>query len=312
MRLAVIDVGTNSVRLDVYQLYKDGHYERLHRAKAMVRLGQNVFCEKNLHREGMKRTLAALAAFQETCDDLCVDEIRAIATSAMREAGNGAEFVDAVKKNLGFDLRVISGKEEAELILEGVRNDARIEEGVFGFIDIGGGSTEVGVCRGAKTLYLESIPLGASRLEQMFFQENKNGKGVRQAREHIIEQLSKNRPHKKLPPIERMLGSSGTVKAVHRMLDKAGKGERIRLKPLTELISELSALSTEEKCDYPGMNPQRADIIVPGAVILHEAMIFFRTPNVYFTKFALRDGLLASEIAAVRHASARKRLKRLK
>ena len=321
-RLALIDVGTNSVRLDVYQLYKDGHYERLHRSKLMVRLGQDVFSTTSnkdsegtggkLSGDGVKRAIAALEEFQDVCEELGVDEIRAIATSALRVAENGNSFIKQVRKKTGIELEVISGKEEAELILEGIRNDERIQDGVFGFIDIGGGSTEVGVCRGAKMLFVESFPLGAARLEQMFFQGEMGGKAMRKARAHIVEVFSDMGPSKKLPQIECMLGSSGTIKAVSRMLERGGRGERIRIKSLTELISELSKLSIDERREYPGMNPKRADIIVPGALILHEAMIFFRTPNVQFTKFSLRDGLLATEIAAVHRARARKRLKRLK
>lgn len=311
MRFAFIDVGTNSVRLDVYQLYRDGHYERLARVKKMVRLGEGVFASGELKKSAIERILDVLDEYVDVCDELCVDEIRAIGTCALRTANNSKSFIKKVDKKLGFEIKVISGDEEAELILAGVRNDKRAVDGTFSFIDIGGGSTEIGIIRNHEVLYLESLPLGAARLAQLYFNKAKVDQPVRAAREHVLEVLNEYCPGK-VAQVSANLVSSGTSKAVSQLLEKSGKGAVVKLRHLNTLVQELAPLSNEERAMVPGMNPKRADIIVPGTIILQEVMAFFRMSNAHFTKFALRDGLLATEIESLRIISERKHLKRLK
>ena len=304
MRLAVIDIGTNSIRLDIYQVYPDGQYTRLHRSKDTVRLGQEVFTKGKLCTQGVKRAILALREYKQLCDNLCVSHYKTTATAALRHASNADKFISKIKERFDFDIEIISGTKEAELIQAGIRLDPRTQHGVVGFIDIGGGSTEIGIFEGDKTLFLESFPVGAVKIEQLYFKNN----NLIDARSYLLETFKA----RKLPDIDVMLGSSGTIKTINKILNKTANVSNIELKLLNGLIEKLSSLSIEERKVYPGMNPSRADIIIPGTLILQEAMTFLRTPTLSYTPFSLRDGMMISEIAAIKSGRAREKLKRLK
>ena len=304
MRLAVIDIGTNSIRLDIYQVYPDGHYERLHRSKDTVRLGEDVFIKGRLCAQGIKRAIRTLRTYRQLCDNLCVDKIRATATAAMRLASNSDRFIAKIQKRLAIDIEIISGRREAELILEGIRLDSRTENGTIGFIDIGGGSTEIGIFKGENVLFLESFPVGAVKLEQLYL---KNG-NIIGARNYLLEIFKIT----KLPDIDLLLGSSGTIKSIQKIIKCTTSNENVQLRLLNGLIEKLASLPIEQRKNYPGMNPSRADIIVPGTLILQEAMTFLKTSSLSYTPYALRDGLLVSEVSAIKRGNARDKLKRLK
>jgi exopolyphosphatase/guanosine-5'-triphosphate,3'-diphosphate pyrophosphatase len=279
MRLALIDIGTNSIRLDIYIVYPDGQVERLKRVKEMVRLGQDVFLSSALHPEGIKRTIKALDRFKQICVELCVDEIRAIATSAVRDSKNAETFVKKVRQKLDIAIEVISGKEEAMLILEGIKQDWRAGQSTFGFIDIGGGSTEIGILTEKRTIFLDSLPLGASRLQQKFFLDSTSTAQVGECRRYIIQCLKQTFKDVQIPAIPLMLGSSGTVGAIEKVFKSAGKSSVVQTKPLTDLVSRLAELSLADRKKFPGLSAKRADIIVPGALILNEVMLYLRTPD---------------------------------
>src|SRR4051794_25043244 len=164
MRLAIIDLGTNSVRFDVHQIssssLKPGLSEkRLHREKLMVRLGQNVFTRGKLDPAAMARTVEAFRSFSRTLRDLKVDRVLAFATSALREASDSTKLIERVRARTGIELRVISGVEEARLIALGFLANTSPPEERFGLIDIGGGSTEVSIIKNKETLHSTSFNL---------------------------------------------------------------------------------------------------------------------------------------------------------
>ncbi len=309
MRFGIIDLGTNSVRLDIYEMHSDGECSLLSREKIMVRLGEDVYDKGKISKDAQKRTLKAFKHFETECQEWSVEKVNAIATSAMREAKNSDEFAEKVLEETGFKLKVISGKAEATLILRGIEEDDRVGKSVFGFYDIGGGSTEIGVVRGDKHYFLESLPLGAVRLKEMFFEKDYSSKNVGKARKHIIEVLDEATYEKKIPHIELMLGSSGTMRALYRLIEK---NEKIKIKALGSLIDELLDATPKEIKNWPGLNPERADIIVPGAILAQELMIHFRTPTIDFTEYALRDGLLFDTIEKNQKKLKKSHLKQIK
>lgn len=276
-RVAAIDLGTNSVRLDI--LEKNGRAKVLFRDKIMVRLGQRVFDTGKLHKSAIERTLSALNQYSEVCESFKAKEIVAFGTSALRTAKNSDTFVERVKSELDIDIKIISGVEEAEFIFSGITMDRRAKSKRFAFVDIGGGSTEIGAGEGGKPYFLESFKLGAARLRQRC-------SGVEEYREIVADRFKNEK--KIYPTPEIVLGSSGTIKALKNML-----GERtIRYKALKRLISKLDGMSIEEIEMLPGLPERRADIILPGAVILEGVMRYLGTKEVRFTKFAMRDGIV--------------------
>ncbi len=306
MRLGLVDIGTNSIRLDVYAIQSGSNgasrISRIHREKQMVRLGEGVFLKQRLSEAASERTLAVLADFKTQCKSLKVDSVVSLGTCALREATNRQLFLSKASRGLGLSVEVISGREEANLILRGILNDEDTKRNTFGFIDIGGGSTEIGICHHGEAVYLESFALGSARLGQELpvkrpghpaFQASQ----VRVWRRHI-ERLLKRRPLPKgIPAPELVLGSSGTIRALKKIMVRSGNGKKVRRKHLTPLIDRLAELAPESRLRrVPGLTADRNDIILPGAVILDEALAFLGANAVQHTKYSLRDGILEREL----------------
>ena len=172
MRLAVIDLGTNSIRFDVHEISSNRkglvQHRRLYREKTMVRLGQDLFSAGKLSTEGKRRTLEAAHSFKETMDALHVDKIVAFGTAAVRDASDGEIFLKELEEKTGIHFRMITGAEEASLIAKGILHFEKNPSGIFALVDIGGGSTEVSICKGKKILRSHSFNLGVAKLQQVF------------------------------------------------------------------------------------------------------------------------------------------------
>ncbi|RYZ70072.1 MAG: hypothetical protein EOP09_06640, partial [Proteobacteria bacterium] len=162
MRVAIIDLGTNSVRFDVHQFGPKNLKQLLHREKMMVRLGQGVFATGKLNREAIRRTVLAFQSFQKTSGEMRVDRMVAFGTAALREAGDGQIFVETIKEKTGIEIQVISGAEEARLIALGVLKNEKRAKGRHGLIDIGGGSTEITICLDKTPVVGASFSLGTA------------------------------------------------------------------------------------------------------------------------------------------------------
>jgi len=168
MRVAIIDLGTNSVRFDIHQIGPGGELKSLHREKLQIRLGQGVFLTGRLDHGAIRRALHAFESFQTTARALRVEKIVAFGTSALREASDSDQFLKRIKTRTKINVRIISGEEEARYIAEGILANERDLKGNFALVDIGGGSTEVSVCKGKKILRATSFALGTARLQQVF------------------------------------------------------------------------------------------------------------------------------------------------
>lgn len=296
MRIGIIDLGTNSVRFDIHEWVKDGLLRCLYRKKVMVRLGQDVFKRSQLQPEAMKRTIEAIEDFCEVAERLRVVEIVGGATSAVRDAKNGRAFVQKLKAQCGVQLRIISGKEEARLIMKGIRSFEPLAVGLFGFIDIGGGSTEVGVSDERATFYLESFAVGAARVSQMLSRQPPLASDLFEIRKWLRRQLGSRTGFKDWPKLEYLLGASGTIKALAKIMRANGHGRKIDRKDLEALVAMMSRMTPAELKKVPGMEDRRLDLILPGAMVLEECMDFFGAKKVYRTKYALREGFLQEKL----------------
>src|SRR6478672_4923106 len=150
MRVAIIDLGTNSVRFDVQEFERGREAQILHREKLMIRLGQGVFITGRLDKNAIRRALHAFLRFRQIATDFRVEKIIAFGTSALRDARDSDKLLRQIKSQTGIDVRVITGEEEAKLIAEGVLAHEKPEKGTFALVDIGGGSTEISICRGRR------------------------------------------------------------------------------------------------------------------------------------------------------------------
>jgi exopolyphosphatase / guanosine-5'-triphosphate,3'-diphosphate pyrophosphatase len=300
-RLAIIDLGTNSVRFDIHETLSKGTTRLLHREKLMVRLGENVFVSGRLGKTAVLRTLQALTSFKQRADELKVDKLVAFATSALRDAEDRDVFLETVRQKLGIRIHIISGKEEATLIAEGILRREKRPKGIFGLIDIGGGSTEISICQESKILFCESFPLGVARLQQVFLRAIPPEEGktsVKHLRGHIRAVLGETVRNEHWPKVGQAIGSSGTVRALSRMCRKTTSKE-ISPKWLAKLVRTMTPCSLSEIRSLPGMDPKRADLMLAGAVVLEESLRALKAHSAISTEFSLREGILDGELKRI-------------
>ncbi len=304
MRLAIIDLGTNSVRFDVVELRNDGDEAvRLYREKLMIRLGEGVFLKRRLDPKVVETCVLAFQSFRRTMDDFRVNRVVAFGTAALRVARDGDRFIKLLKSRSGISLKVISGDEEARLIARGIlKNEANLR-GRFALIDIGGGSTEISICQGREVLHSASFPLGTASLQQVFLKTippDLESGSIENLRRHIRSMLVYKFVSEEWPSVKRVLGSSGTVRAVARLNRRHFGADIVRKRELGELVEKMKSRSRDELARIPGMESRRLDMILAGAILLQEAMQALNAEKVEPTEYSLRDGILDQELEILR------------
>ncbi len=300
--VSFIDIGTNSVRLLVVRLNPNHSFSILSRQKQQVRLGEGEFIEEEILPEAIERLVIVCKQLTELARTFKTDEFVAVATSAMREAANQQEILRLLRQEARLDVRVISGLEEARLIYLGVSRGIHLGDRLAFFIDIGGGSTEIAIGGEQDYQYLESFRLGAIRLSNLYMSDNVNRavsqsrykKVQRHIRDAIIQSARKIQERKPVLAI----GSSGTIMNLYEIAQKAihQTGNSVEgvlsYKDLRKVIDLICSLPLEQRRKIPGMNPERADIIIPGAAILDTFMRELSLEAVTVTGRGLQDGLL--------------------
>jgi len=305
--VAFIDIGTNSVRLLVVRLNPNHSYSILTRQKQQVRLGEGEFEEDEVREEAIQRLVLVCRKFAELARSFAAEEFVAVATSAMREASNQTAILHLLRQEASIDVRVISGQEEARLIYLGVASGVHLEDRQALFIDIGGGSTEIAVGGDRTYTFLDSYRLGAIRLSNLYLPHGETGpippeqyrKIQHHVRDAIIHGVKKVLTLK--PAIA--IGSSGTIMNLAEIAAKTlhpdnGEGPAaLSLKDLQKVIGMLCSLPLEQRRKVPGMNPERADIIVAGAAIAETFLKETGFDAITITARSLQDGLLVDYLS---------------
>ena len=302
--VAFMDIGTNSIRMMIARINPDRSFAVLTRQKETIRLGDGEFDNGIIKPDAIERAVSVCRNFAAMAQSFGVEDTIAVATSALRDAENSKYIIDRIKEESGINVRIASGEEEARLIYLGVSRGYKIEGNSL-FIDIGGGSTELVVGDNVNPVYLESLKLGAIRL-LMLNQSGRSGKvSLKQSdkiREHVLD-LSRTsaREIKKLKPAK-AYGSSGTIQNLLQLALKlngySGKQNEdiLCLKDIKHVIKMLCSFTLKERMNVPGLNPGRADIIIPGAIILETIMRELDIDEIQVSKRELRDGLLVDYI----------------
>jgi exopolyphosphatase/guanosine-5'-triphosphate,3'-diphosphate pyrophosphatase len=299
--LAAIDIGTNSIHLLIARPTGNNRFEVIDREKEVVRLGSGSGDMKRLAPDAIERGLETLRRFQQVAASRAA-YVYAVATSAVREAENRAEFVRRAKDEAGVRVAVISGAEEARLIRLGALQAVPVYEQRHLVIDIGGGSSEFIVGERDEVLGARSLKLGAIRLTERFGLDGPvKRKALEECRQFIRSYLA---------PVARMVtsfgyevavGSSGTIVNLADMA-RAARGEAparqvsgatLDAEGLARVIEVLVACeSIDERMAIPGLDPKRADIVLGGALILEQAFVALGINELVVSDFALREGVL--------------------
>ncbi len=305
--VSFIDIGTNSIRMLIVRLNPNFSYTVISQEKEVVRLGEREFADSQLQPEAMDRAVLVCKKFAELSRTYGADEIIAVATSAAREARNQASLIDRLRDEAGIEVGVISGMEEARLVYLGVSSGVELSSRTALFIDIGGGSTEMAIGDRNEYTYLDSLKLGAIRLTSMFIKEGSKGpvdqdtyskmrKHVKSLIVHSIQSLNDTR-------VELAIGSSGTIINLAEISTRAygcgNRGLTLKYSNLKKLTQMLCSLPLEERRKVPGMNPERADIIIGGACILETIMDELKVDEIQVSDRGVRDGLLVDYLSKI-------------
>ena len=300
-----VDVGTNSLHLVVARTTQGERFEVLTREKEMVRLGQGSREMKHMSDEAMDRAVLALARFRAIAESFDAP-LRAVATSAVREAENRKDFLRRALKEANVEVEVVSGVEEARLIYLGVLQGLEIYDTRVLLCDIGGGSTELLIGESGKTLSSTSLKLGSLRLTNRFFADSGlHPSAVESCRRYIAARLASfDRAVDEHPP-ETVIGSSGTIEQVCRLSHGLQGREPMRtLNAATvsrEQVDEVVAALIRARHDgttgqLSGLDPKRSDIVLGGTLVLEGVMERFHLRQLTISEYALREGIFLDTI----------------
>jgi exopolyphosphatase/guanosine-5'-triphosphate,3'-diphosphate pyrophosphatase len=301
MRLAAIDIGTNSVHMIVVRVRPDLSFEVIDREKEMVRLGAGGLDGRALTPAAMAAGLQALSKFRRLADAHGVDEIIATATSATREAENGGDFLTAIADQTGIRARVIAGAEEARLIHIAAMYGIDLEGGLGVVIDIGGGSTEVTLGGATDVQLARSFKLGVIRLTERFVKSDPlSSRDERRLVKHIERETGDYLEQIRRRGFARVIGTSGTILSLGSVAaadeGTAATGElrnvRVSAKAIRRLRKRLTSMDQRERLDIAGLDPRRADISVAGSVLLDALLRTLETDEIVLCDLALREGLI--------------------
>jgi exopolyphosphatase / guanosine-5'-triphosphate,3'-diphosphate pyrophosphatase len=309
MRLAAIDIGTNSVHMIVVQVRPDMSFEIIDREKEMVRLGAGGLGGRALTSEAMTAALQALSKFRRVAESHQVDQILAAATSATREAENGGEFLAAIERQTGISARVISSQEEAQLIhiaaMYGV--DAGPEDAVV--IDIGGGSVEITLGSASGVRLSRSFKLGVIRLTERFVRSDPlSRREERKLVAHISNEIDEYMAQIVAAGFGRVIGTSGTILSLGSIAWAIDNGRpsteirnlRVPSRALHRLRKTILDQDIGQRLKLPALDPRRADLIVAGAVLLDTILRALEAQEFTLCDLALREGLVLDYIAGHR------------
>jgi exopolyphosphatase/guanosine-5'-triphosphate,3'-diphosphate pyrophosphatase len=302
-RLAAIDIGSNSVRLIVAEPLRGGNYRILDEEREPTRLGRSLSSTGRLEAESVEMTLAALRRFKQISAGFQVDELRTIATCAVREAANGQDFCRRAKEEVGIDVEVISADREARLAFYSVQRAFDLTGKNIVLADIGGGSTEFVFSSGGAIEGIHTSPLGAVRLSELYgydFSDSPNR--YADLREGIDRRLRK---HVKKPPFvpHMLIGSGGTFTSLAEMMmaqrgqvDIPVRGYMLTRAEVSHLLDRLRKMTPKARRGVAGLAPDRADIIVAGLTVVDCIMARFKINLLQVHNRGVRDGLLLTMI----------------
>jgi exopolyphosphatase/guanosine-5'-triphosphate,3'-diphosphate pyrophosphatase len=312
-RLAVVDLGSNSFRLVVFGVHAaapgrlGSWWKRVDEIYEPVRIGAGVDESGALSEEGIARAIAAIEVFAHFCDasGLRADEIDAVATSAIREAANCEDFLEAARRATGLEIRVLSREEEARAGYLAAVNSTDLRDGAV--LDLGGGSMQLVEVEGRDAKSLDSWRLGAVRMTERFLPGDgpATGKQLARLREHVAGKLE--RADWLTACGRRIVGVGGTMRNLAAAAQRAQElpsfgvqGFVIERSMLDELVDDLARLPPVERRRFPGIKPARGDIVLAGAVVIQSVLEAGGFDGIEATEAGLREGVFFERALAGR------------
>jgi len=296
MRLGVLDVGSNTVHLQVVDTHPGARPNPTFNHKEELRLTEYLDGENNISKEGITALRSAIKNAIAHSKSVKTEELLPFATSALREASNGTEIISGINKDYDIDLQVLSGEEEAKLTFLAARRWFGWSSGRLLVIDIGGGSLEIASGIDESPEVAVTLPLGASRLTKSHLQGDPfTAKSVRALRDYIETQLESVLPTLvKHEDSDRAIATSKTLRTLARLCGDwyDGNGKIITLDAIRKMSSRLAEMDSDERTKLPGVSANRARQIVAGALVTESVMRNLDLEKLEICPWALREGLI--------------------
>lgn len=305
MRIAAIDIGTNSIHMVIAEATTVGSFDVVDREREVVQIGRGSFEGARLRRDAVQRTVDALARYVKLARSHGADRIVCTATAAVREARNGGEFLQLARQAAGVAPRVIPAEEEGRLIYLGVKAALQLPAGPSLVVDIGGGSVQMVVGDRDKLALATTAPLGALRLTEHFLAGDPPTRGeIQRLRRHIRK--SAREPLARVAEREpgQVYGSSGTIHALaqaihweaHGAAIEQMNGHRLDRDALERLTRRLVRMPLAQRERLPGLDARRAEIILPGALVLLHVLDAVDAAELTVSDFGVREGLVTDYV----------------
>jgi exopolyphosphatase / guanosine-5'-triphosphate,3'-diphosphate pyrophosphatase len=296
MRLGVLDVGSNTVHLQVVDTSPGARPNPTFNYKEELRLTQYISDDNQVSQEGIDKLRSSIKRAIEQSASVQTQELLPFATSALREAENGEEIIKSINKDFRIDLQVLSGEEEARLTFLAARRWFGWSSGRLLVIDIGGGSLEMAVGVDESPEIAISLPLGAARLTKKFLKGDPYAdKSIRALRDHVEEKLEQILPTLvKHQESDRAIATSKTLRTLARLTGDwfDGNGKNITADAIRKLSAKLSEMDNSERAKLPGVSENRASQIVAGAFVAESVMRNLDIAELEICPWALREGVV--------------------
>jgi len=305
MRLGVLDVGSNTIHLQVVDTHPGARPNPTFNHKEELRLTEYLTEENNISEEGIAALRLAIKNAVEHSKNVKTEELLPFATSALREAANGTEIIAAINKDYEIDLQVLTGEEEAKLTFLAARRWFGWSSGRLLVIDIGGGSLEIASGVDESPEVAVTLPLGASRLTKSHLHGDPfTAKSVRELRDYIESQLESVLPtlvrHEQS---DRAIATSKTLRTLARLCGDwySGNGKIITIDAIRKISTRLAEMDSEERSKLPGVSANRARQIVAGAFVTESVMRNLDLEKLEICPWALREGIVLKYLDWTEH-----------
>lgn len=309
MRLAAIDIGSNGARLLIknFRTANDGSQQisRVMYMRVPLRLGSDVFTLGKISKERMLMMKHMLKAFKQIMKLNQVDDYRACATSAMRDAENGKKVLNKLRKSTGINIEIINGREEARLLCNNIVENIGSAKGNYAYIDVGGGSTEISLLHDGALTHSQSYNIGTLRML-----------GGMVSKETVEKMKSDLAGFAKDMPDIKIIGSGGNINKLFKLTHSKRENRYVTIDEIKDLYSRLKVLSVEERIEQFGLKVDRADVIIPAAEIFITAAAALgcdavQVPNISLAD-SIIDGLYRNKYSASDIVSERKQVEKTK
>lgn len=299
--LAAIDLGTNTFNLTFAEIKSKDDVQIKEKYKEMVRLGEGGISKGEISKEAFERGINALKKFKKIIDARGTNKIIALATSAIRSAKNGKEFIQTAKAQTNIHIRVINGNEEAALIYEGIKHAVHLDKEEVLMIDIGGGSVEFIVANANSAKLIRSINIGAQRLLDGFVKSDPISNGeIKSLRQHLNHELKELLSEIQEFNIKTIIGSSGSFETLGQIIAHRQKKDittinefAFTLQDFKQTFEQIIKFNTDKRLEIPGMDKQRVDMIVPGSILIDFVVSHLPTVQTFkVSSYALKEGMI--------------------